>query len=120
MSNLSAANGGQGLTASGGGGRFSSAFNDQILGWVLLSLAWGYTIVFVTQSIIELKTGTPVTKMIVDGNMYKDVLLIVLGYIAGANGVKKGVEQGTFAALTPPPQPANSMTTTTTKTEPKP
>lgn len=41
----------------------------------------------------------------IDGQMLKEVLLFVLGTVLGAAAVKKGVDQGATAALTPPPAP---------------
>ena len=54
----------------------------------------------------------------IDGQMVKEVLLFVLGVVLGAGALKKGVDQGATAALTPPidrtPAPVPGQTTTTT------
>lgn len=88
------------------GGKIAASINDVMMGVVVLLLCAGWTWVWVRQYTLD---GHP----IIDGNMFKDVLYIVLGYAFGAAGVKKGVEQGTFAALSPPPKNGNGQPTET-------
>lgn len=74
---------------------------------VILTVAWAYVFVFATNDRV-------------DATMFERVLIFVLGVAFGAQAVKRGVEQGTTAALTPaPPAPAPGTTTTTTTTTPE-
>ncbi len=98
-------------------GRFTAhGLTETMVAYVVMVLTTAYAVAFLVGLWHRLTESEP----LVDANAFKDVLLIAMSYAFGAQSVKKGVEQGTTAALTPPPtaqQQPGQTTTTTTVTE---